>query len=362
MSVDLRTTVGAFALVFLVVVGAAAVGGVALEDAPPETESVADDHWQLDAVEPETVSEGGEVEMESSEASNTVVVHLGGATAGVGGGTSVLPIEDGDAPAEADIGSLGGVRRGVSPLVATLIENGHDVRFYGGLTSREPLPSMLSEADAFVTTSPGALSATDADAVESFVDAGGRTLVTSDPGGAGALSDFGSSFGVYGEAGYVYDMENNDANYLSVLVEPNGTGPLTEGVETVVLRGAAPVGAANDSATLATAETSKLSTTREAGSYGVAVRSDSLAVVGDSSFLEPENAGRADNAALIGNVADFLVTGENPDVSFGPPRRPGGAVPPGGTTPPEPPEPTDPSGNTTDPSGNTTDPSGNASA
>jgi hypothetical protein len=216
----------------------------------------------------------------------------------------------------------------------------------------EPLPSLLSDADAFVTTSPGALSATDADTVESFVEAGGRTLVTSDPGGAGALTDLASPFGVYGEAGYVYDMENNDANYLSVLVEPAETGSLTEGVEEVVFRGAALVGTADGSATLATAETSRLSTTREAGSYGVAVRSDSLAVLGDSSFLEPENAGRADNAVLIGNVADFLVTGENPDVSFGPPTGPGGAVPPGGVAPP--PEPPEPSGNETDPSGNAT--------
>ncbi|WP_096395045.1 hypothetical protein [Halorubrum trapanicum] len=344
MSVDLRTTVGAFALVFLAIVGVAAVGGVVLDDAPPETEPVADDHWQLDAVEPETVSEGGEVEMESSEPSNTVVIHLGGGSAGLGGGTSILPIEDGDAPATADIGSLGGVRRGVAPLTAALVENGHEVRFYAGIASPEPLPSMLSDADAFVTTNPGALSATDADAVESFVDAGGRTLVTSDPGGAGALTEFGSPFGVYGEAGYVYDMENNDANYLSVLVEPTGPGALTEGVERVVLRGAAPVGVADGPATLATAETSRLSTTREAGSYGVAVRSDSLAVVGDSSFLEPENAGRADNGVLIGNVADFLVTGEEPNVSFGP-TGPGGAVPPGGATPP--PEPPEPSGNAT---------------
>ncbi|MGM0447241.1 MAG: hypothetical protein ACQERM_03180 [Methanobacteriota archaeon] len=358
MSVDLRTTVGAFALVFLAIVGVAAVGGVVLDDAPPETDAVADDHWQADAVEPETASEGGEVEMESSEPSNTVVVHLGGGAAGPGGGTSILPIEDGDAPAEADVGSLGGVRRGVAPLTTALVENGHEVRFYGGAVGSEPLPSMLSDADAFVTTSPGALSAPDADAVETFVDAGGRTLVTSDPGAAGALTDLGSPFGVYGEAGYVYDMENNDANYLSVFVEPTGPGALTEGVEEVVLRGAAPIGTADGSATLATPETSRLSTTRETGSYGVAVRSGSLAVLGDSSFLEPENADNADNGALIGNVADFLVTGKSPDASFGSPTGsggaapPGGAVPPGGSTPP--PEPTDPSGNETDPSGNAT--------
>jgi hypothetical protein len=339
MSVNVRTAVGAFALIFFAVVAVAAVGGVVLDTAPPDTEPVADDHWQLDAVEPETVSEGGDIEMESSEPSNTVVVHLGSGTTGAGGGLPGLPIEDGDTPAEADIGTLGGTKRGVTPLTAALIENGHEVRFYGGIGSGERLQSLLADADAFVTTNPGALSGPDADAVNSFVKAGGRTLVTSDPGSAGALTDFGSPFGVYGDAGYVYDMEHNDAGYLSVLVQPAESTPLTDGVERVVLRGAASVGSADDSAALTTAETSRLSTTRESGSYTVAVRSESLAVVGDSSFLAPENARRADNGVFIGNLADFLVSGDAPDVSFGPPTGPGGGMPPGGPTPPEPPEP-----------------------
>ena len=345
MSVNLRTAIGAFALIFLAVVGVAAAGGVLLDTAPPDTEPVTDDHWRLDSVEPETVSEGGDIEMESGEPSNTVVVHLGSSTTGAGGGLPVLPIEDGNAPTEADIGTLGGARRGVTPLTSTLIENGHEVRFYGGIRSGERLQSLLADADAFVTTAPGALSGPDADAVNSFVEAGGRTLVASDPGNAGALTDFGSPFGVYGDAGYVYDMEHNDAGYLSVLVQPPESTPLTEGVEQVVLRGAASVGSADDSATLTTAETSRLSTTRESGSYTVAVRSESLAVVGDSSFFAPENARRADNGVFIGNLADFLVSGDAPDVSCGPPTGPGGGtppgggMPPGGPTPPEPPEP-----------------------
>lgn len=347
---NVRTAIGVFALTFLAVVGVAAVGGVVLDTAPPDTEPVADDHWQLDDVEPETVSEGGEVEMESSEPSNTVVVHLGGGTTGAGGGLPMLPIGDGDTPAEADIGTLGGTTRGVTPLTTALIENGHDVRFYGGLGSGERLESLLADADAFVTTAPGALSGPDADAVNSFVEAGGRTLVTSDPGSAGTLTDFGSPFGVYGEAGYVYDMEHNDASYLSVLVQPPESTPLTDGVDRVVLRGAAPVGAADGTSALTTAETARLSTTREAGSYAVAVRSESLAVVGDSSFLAPENAGRADNGVLIGNLADFLVSGDAPAVSFGPPTGPGGGAPPGGTVPPGgpmPPEPPEPPENAT---------------
>ena len=51
MSVNLRTAIGAFALIFLAVVGVAAAGGVLLDTAPPDTEPVTDDHWRLDSVE-----------------------------------------------------------------------------------------------------------------------------------------------------------------------------------------------------------------------------------------------------------------------------------------------------------------------
>ncbi|MCG1008019.1 glycosyltransferase family protein [Halorubrum lacusprofundi] len=343
---------GAFVVVFLLIVGVTAVGGVVL-DSNPTPEPVADDHWQLDTVTPDGVDEGGTINMESTESSNTVVVHLGqGAGSGLGGTTPLLPIETTDQPAEADIGTLGGTERGVSPLTSTLVENGHEVTFYRGNPTGEPLPSLLADADAFVTTNPGSLSATDIDTVASFAEAGGRTLIASDPGTAGALTELGSTAGIYGEAGYVYDMTNNDANYLSVLVESSGSSVLTNDVDEVVFRGAARVGAASGSEPLTTAETAQLSTTREAGTYGVAVRSGSVAAVGDSSFLAPENAYHADNNVLIGNLGDFLVTGENPDVSFGPA---GGAGPPGGApTPPS--GPTDPSGPSTptDPPANET--------
>jgi len=164
----------------------------------------------------------------------------------------------------------------VSPLTSTLVENGHEVTFYRGNPTGEPLPSLLADADAFVTTNPGSLSATDIDTVASFAEAGGRTLIASDPGTAGALTELGSTAGIYGEAGYVYDMTNNDANYLSVLVESSGSSVLTNDVDEVVFRGAARVGAASGSEPLTTAETAQLSTTREAGTYGVAVRSGPL--------------------------------------------------------------------------------------
>jgi hypothetical protein len=55
-----------------------------------------------------------------------------------------------------------------------------------------------------------------------------------------------------------------------------------------------------------------------------------VTAVGDTSFLSRENAYDADNEVLIGNLADFLVTG---DKAEGAPKPPGADAPNGGTGP-----------------------------
>jgi len=185
--------------------------------------------------------------MESTESSNTVVVHLGrGRVAASAAQRRYSRSKPLISLLKRTLEHLA-AQRGVSPLTSTLVENGHEVTFYRGNPTGEPLPSLLADADAFVTTNPGSLSATDIDTVASFAEAGGRTLIASDPGTAGALTELGSTAGIYGEAGYVYDMTNNDANYLSVLVESSGSSVLTNDVDEVVFRGAARVGAASGS-------------------------------------------------------------------------------------------------------------------
>lgn len=64
---------------------------------------------------------------------------------------------------------------------------------------------------------------------------------------------------------------------------------------------------------MATSADTRHSITRETDSYTVGVHHEDLAVIGDSSFLALENAYRADNNVLIGNIAEFLMTGEKPE-------------------------------------------------
>jgi hypothetical protein len=132
-------------------------------------------------------------------------------------------------------------------------------------------------------------------------------------------------------------MDENDLNYQRVYAEPTGDAPLAEGVDRAVFPSATPVGTAvGGGAVLRPIEGSELSTTRAATEAPLLVRNDEVVMIGDADFLSPDNARRADNDALIGNLADFLVTND---------RTPPGAG--GPTGPAQPPEPGQPPANGT---------------
>lgn len=312
MNTSRLALVGAFVLVFGLTVAVATIGGLVLEDNTPKSAELEQDHWDFDVVEPQAAASDGAVTMDTDEPSNTVVVHVGVAQAGGG-----VILVDGEGPDEASVGTVGGAERDVGPLTTALVDAGHDVVLYRDSLEDGPLPEALDDADAFVSTQPDMLGAEEVDAVEAFADAGGRTVLAADPGSTSTTVELASSFGLYTSPGYVYDMQDNDLNHLGVAVEPSEEAALTEGVDRAVLRGVAPVGTVDTEPALVTSDSAQLSTTREHGPYGVAGQSGDVAVIGDSSFLSPENAYRADNDVLVGNVADFLVTGDEPEYDAG---------------------------------------------
>lgn len=216
------------------------------------------------------------------------------------------------------------------PLVNTLTENGHEVRFYRpdrGATG-EALNETLRGADAFVSVAPdNRFSSGEAKSVEAFLDAGGRVLAAGEPegsalgggfisvgfggGGSASSAEFAPALSPHGltvGSGYLYDTTDNVNNHANLRVSPAGEGNLTAGVEEVVVHEATPVSGEN--VLLETNSAAELSTTRDAAAYGVLARSGNLAVLGDSSLLDPDWAYVADNEVLLGNIVDYLVTGE----------------------------------------------------
>ncbi|MFO8114365.1 MAG: hypothetical protein R6U01_03235 [Halorubrum sp.] len=348
---DLRTLAAAFVVTLAAITGGAALTGYVTADGAAPAPEIQNDHYvDGDAVANDTPGEAT-VEMEAATRPQTVLVDPGVEPTGA---VPASPL------ALLGLGSPGVADRDVRPLANALIENGHDVDVYvpdpeqqqqqraappGAERGPTQLGERLAEADAFMTFR------TDYDAeelkeIESFVESGGHVIVATEPDAAfdqpGATALDGT-LGVTTEPGYVYNMAENDLNYQRVYAEPTGESDaaLTAGVDRAVLPSATPVGTTvAGSDVLGPVEGSELSTTRASTESPLLVRTDGVVMVGDSDFLSPENAQRADNDALIGNLADFLVTNDRT------PPGPGDQQPPTGPAEPEgPSDPQRPAGN-----------------
>jgi len=309
-----------FVVVVAAVVGGAAVAPYALGSADDDSDpvTVENQQFQPGTILPDEAPEEGEISMESDAASKTVLVDVGH---------------------ENDV-----TKTQLEPLLSTLVENGHRVRFYRG--QRRSLNESLRTADAFLVASPQQRYTSDELAgVDAFTDAGGRVLVMGDPpsvqASGGLLFGFGSfqptaprttalgsTYGVAYGSGYLYNMAENDNNYKSIFARPTGDAELTSGVDRVVMREAVPLRTADATRALVGTDGTHLSTTRDAGEYAVLARSGNVVAVGDTDFVARENAYDADNDALVGNLADFLVDGE---------KEPGAPTPPGVDQPERPP-------------------------
>jgi hypothetical protein len=354
-----------FAVVLGVVLGGAALAPVVLGDTSQSTPEIDDSHYTDEDLLTDGTPGNADVTMDADVEPQTVVIDPG---------IEQRPQRPGARPLL--FGSLGPetTERDILPLVNVLVENGHDVRIHspGGGQERPQRPSRpggapgeelsslgeeLADADAFVTFRTD-YSDDELDDIGTFAEADGRVLVATEPGdvfeepgGAGLRSTVGAATG----AGYVYNLAENDLNYQRIFAEPAGGSGLTDGVERAVFPTASPVSLTDTAdSELRPIDGSRLSTTRSATDAPVLARSGDVVAVGDTDFLVPENAQRADNDDLIGNLAEFLVTNDRdpgeqppeppetetprgpPGTGPAPPGAPNGTERPPGSTPPEP--------------------------
>jgi len=233
----------------------------------------------------------------------------------------------------------------VQTLERVLVESGYAVRYHGsasgssggsgsaggafGSSNEKPnLNESLRGADAYVIVNPStAYDADEAAGVSAFADAGGRVLIMSDPNSLGliellaqalggrtggspdALAPVSSQFGVGVGSGYLYNMAEYDANFQTIYASGNA-GSLSEGVDRVSVRRAAPVVAGpNATVALTTSAETELSDSGTASQYAVAARNGNVSIVGDTSILDPARLQHADNEVLVGNLVEFLVGG-----------------------------------------------------
>ncbi|WP_262179923.1 hypothetical protein [Haloarcula laminariae] len=213
----------------------------------------------------------------------------------------------------------------VTPMANTLTENGAEVRFSSG-GSGFGLNSTLSEADAYILIGASrTIPESDIAGMQAFTDAGGRVVLLNEPQGGSTVSLGGllgsaaagspnpllpltNEYGLSYDNGYLYNMGDNSNNYRNVYATPSGDSSLTEGVDRVVLHES--VGVNGGQAALTATEGTTQSTTRRSETYPVLTRTGNLVAVGDSSIMDQEWLYRADNEVLVGNLLDFLVSGD----------------------------------------------------
>lgn len=336
--------VGVFALIVAVILIISAVGP-ALSSPSPQgaTKAPVPDSFQPDNIVAEEADETGSPSIEVDADSKVIVIDSSH--------------------------SNSYSRAEIQPLVDTLVENGHEVRFYGSSGQQSfqtaTLNDSLAQADAFVSIAPGSrFSDDEVRGLESFEERGGRVLLLAEPDSleistSGGLFGFGvsqvstsltalsTSFGMNVDTGYLYNMYERQNNYRNIYAEPSAEGNLTEGVDRVMFPQATAVSvdSSNVTTALTAIDRTQLSSTREGGTYAVAAQNGNVTLVADSSFIAPTHHQVADNEVLLGNVAEFLVTGNKTAVETTTPT-PGGGFGPGPGPSPGPgpgPTPTPPS-------------------
>lgn len=303
---DVLARVGVFVVVLaLVVAGAAAITGNDSPDTPSMNAMTVEAYSGNDTVAA-VPEESGELEV-SADAEETVVVI--------------------DASHGASID-----REQLTPMVEALTASGAEVRFLseqagrGGLGSESPFNASLQDADAFIAFGgEQAYTPDEVNGLEAFAQAGGRVLVTKEPpqmqprfilfgrpspqqSVPAPLTPLMSRFGVSFGNGYLYHMAEYDTNYRNVYATPTGNTALTEGVDRLVFHESTPV--RGPTPVVRTIEGTELSKTRTADRYGVVVRSGNVTAVGDASVFGQAYYRRGDNEVFVGNVLEFLVTGE----------------------------------------------------
>ena len=198
------------------------------------------------------------------------------------------------------------------------------------LTDSTLLENKLKYANAFLVVSPNlAFTQDEIRIVRAFVNRGGRLVVFTDATRGTLFYDFFTGnpivspdvnavnplvapFGISINNDYLYNLNENEGNFRNVFFEDFGKNELTFGLKKVTFYGAHSVKSDSGLVLLRSAE-STLSSITDAHSPnegGAALNeAENVVVFGDFTFLAPPYNRVADNAALIGNIADFMLGG-----------------------------------------------------
>ena len=218
-------------------------------------------------------------------------------------------------------------RADIGPLTEGIGRSGARVQFH----ETGEFEDALATADALVVVDPAtAYSESEIDAIDAFVDDGGRLLILAEPtrtsisGGLlgtqltaqeSELTGLGSRFDVQFDTRYVYDQTQNDGTYQQVVAEPSGNGALSESDTArldadaeIAFSVASEVQSTGDGEpVLVSGETARTAGTDDPRRHTLAVRDGNVLAVGDTSFATAGRYDVGDNEAFLTGIIEFLV-------------------------------------------------------
>ena len=218
-------------------------------------------------------------------------------------------------------------RADIGPLTEGIGRSGAQVQFH----ETGEFEDALATADALVVVDPAtAYSESEIDAIDAFVDDGGRLLILAEPtrtsisGGLlgtqltaqeSELTGLGSRFDVQFDTRYVYDQTQNDGTYQQVVAEPSGNGALSESDTArldadaeIAFSVASEVQSTGDGEpVLVSGETARTAGTDDPRRHTLAVRDGNVLAVGDTSFATAGRYDVGDNEAFLTGIVEFLV-------------------------------------------------------
>lgn len=189
----------------------------------------------------------------------------------------------------------------------------------------------LKYASAFITISPSVTyTADEVRVLKNFVNNGGRLMVFTDAtryslyfdlmsgnpvtyGDVNAANPLLEPYGISINNDYLYNLEKNEGNFRNVFFDEFAKSELTFGLKEVAFYGTHSVESPSGLILLRGTE-STLSSANDANDPaqgGAALSMDGNVIAfGDFTFLSSPYNQYADNASLIGNLADFALSGE----------------------------------------------------
>jgi hypothetical protein len=193
------------------------------------------------------------------------------------------------------------------------------------------LEMRLKYASAYVIISPSSpFSAEEIRVLQAFITRGGRLAIFTDATRGVLYYDYFSGatinypdanivnpllapYGININNDYLYDLSENEGNFRNVFFNDFGKDEMTFGLKQVAFYGTHSVAA--DSGVLllegAKSTRSSLNDAHNPAEGGAALSENgNVLAFGDFTFLTPPYNNVADNAALVGNIADFLLGGK----------------------------------------------------